>query len=282
MIDPAMEAQYNNRANVPEHPDLLAEWAEKSMAWEAAAPAKALDLVYGDSDAEMLDLFLAEAADAPVHMYVHGGYWQANTRKSSSFIARPLVAAGAHVAVVDYGLCPVVTIDEIGRQVRAALAWLWREAERFGGNPDNVTVSGHSCGGQLVGMAMATDWAGFADGLPPDLVKGGVSVSGVFDLVPLVDTTINEKVGMDLATARRNSPLFLEPATRAPLALYWGADETDAFRRQSEAMADMWGGKGVATVAEAIPGVNHFTVLTGMDDPAHPATRAILRQMGLG
>lgn len=282
MIDPAMEAQYNNRANVPEHPDLLAEWAEKSMAWEAVAPAKALDLVYGDSDAEMLDLFLAEAADAPVHMYVHGGYWQANTRKSSSFIARPLVAAGAHVAVVDYGLCPVVTIDEIGRQVRAALAWLWREAERFGGNPDNVTVSGHSCGGQLVGMAMATDWAGFADGLPPDLVKGGVSVSGVFDLVPLVDTTINEKVGMDLETARRNSPLFLEPATRAPLALYWGADETDAFRRQSEAMADMWGGKGVATVAEAIPGVNHFTVLTGMDDPAHPATRAILRQMGLG
>lgn len=282
MIDPAMEAQYNNRANVPEHPDLLAEWAEKSMAWEAAAPAKALDLVYGDSDAEMLDLFLAEAADAPVHMYIHGGYWQANTRKSSSFIARPLVAAGAHVAVVDYGLCPAVTIDEIGRQIRAALAWLWREAERFGGNPDNVTVSGHSCGGQLVGMAMATDWAGFADGLPPDLVKGGVSVSGVFDLVPLVDTTINEKVGMDLETARRNSPLFLEPATRAPLALYWGADETDAFRRQSEAMADMWGGKGVATVAEAIPGVNHFTVLTGMDDPAHPATRAILRQMGLG
>lgn len=282
MIDPAMEAQYNNRANVPEHPDLLAEWAEKSMAWEAAAPAKALDLVYGDSDAEMLDLFLAEAADAPVHMYIHGGYWQANTRKSSSFIARPLVAAGAHVAVVDYELCPAVTIDEIGRQIRAALAWLWREAERFGGNPDNVTVSGHSCGGQLVGMAMATDWAGFADGLPPDLVKGGVSVSGVFDLVPLVDTTINEKVGMDLETARRNSPLFLEPATRAPLALYWGADETDAFRRQSEAMADMWGGKGVATVAEAIPGVNHFTVLTGMDDPAHPATRAILRQMGLG
>jgi arylformamidase len=230
----------------------------------------------------MLDLFLADTADAPVHVYIHGGYWQSNTRKSSSFVARPLVDAGAHVAVVDYGLCPAVSIDEIGRQIRAALAWLWREAERFGGDPDNVTVSGHSCGGQLVGIAMATDWGRFADGLPQDLVKGGVSVSGLFDLAPLVHTMINEKVGMDAETARRNSPLFMEPATPAPLALYWGGNETDAFRRQSETMAEIWGKKGVKTVAEAVPGVNHFTVLTGMDDASNPATRAILRQMGLG
>ena len=281
MIDPVMEAQYNNRANVPEHPGLLAEWAAKSAAWEAEAPRKALDVPYGDSDAEMLDLFFANAADAPVHMYIHGGYWQSNTRKSSSFVARPLVEAGAHVAVVDYALCPAVTIDEIGRQVRAALAWLWREAERFGGDPDNVTVSGHSCGGQLVGMAMATDWADFAEGLPQDLVKGGVSVSGLFDLAPLLNTSINDKVGMDAETARRNSPLFMEPATPAPLALYWGGDETGAFGWQSETMAEIWGGKGAETVARAVPGVNHFTVLTGMDDPAHAATSAILRQMGL-
>ncbi|UCH75058.1 MAG: alpha/beta hydrolase [Rhodospirillales bacterium] len=282
MIDPELERQYNNRANVPEHPELIAEWAEKSVAWEAEAVHKALDLAYGDSDSEMLDLFLADAEGAPVHMYIHGGYWQANTRKSSSFVARPLVAAGAHVAVVEYGLCPAVTIDEIGRQIRAALAWLWREAERFGGNPDNLTVSGHSCGGQLVGMAMATDWDGFAEGLPADLVKGGVSISGLFDLIPLVDTTINEKVGMDTETARRNSPLFLDPAAAAPLALFWGGDETDAFRRQSKAMAEIWGARGVPALAEAIPGTNHFTVLTGMDEQSHPATRAILRQMGLG
>ncbi|MDH3228682.1 MAG: alpha/beta hydrolase [Alphaproteobacteria bacterium] len=282
MIDPEMEQQYNNRANVPEHPGLLAEWAAKSAAWEAEAPRKALDIVYGDSGAEMLDLFFADAADAPVHMYIHGGYWQSNTRKSSSFVARPLVDAGVHVAVVDYALCPAVTIDEIGRQIRAALAWLWREAERFGGDPDRITVSGHSCGGQLVGTAMATDWGIFAEGLPHDLVKGGVSISGVFDLAPLVDTSINDKVGMDPQTARRNSPLFMKPATQAPLALYWGGDETDAFRWQSESMAESWGGKGAITVAEAVPGTNHFTVLTGMDNPTHPATRGILRQIGRG
>jgi arylformamidase len=282
MIDPVMDRQYNNRANVPEHPALIAEWAAKSAAWEAEAQKPRLDLVYGDSAAEMLDLFLAEASHAPVHMYIHGGYWQANDRKSSSFVARPLVAAGAHVAVVDYGLCPDVTIDEIGRQCRAALAWLWREAERFGGDPDRVTVSGHSCGGQLVGMAMATDWKAFGDDLPADLVKGGVSISGVFDLEPLLNTTINIKVGMDAEIARRNSPIFLTPAREAALALYWGDDETDAFRQQSETMAAAWGAKGVETVAEAISGVNHFTVLTGMDDPAHPATRAILQQLGLG
>ena len=281
MIDAAMEAQYNNRANVPEHPELLAEWAAMSAAWQADAKT-VRELVYGDSDAETLDLFLADARNAPVHMYIHGGYWQANDKKSSSFVARPLVAAGAHVAAIDYGLCPDVTIDEIGRQCRAALACLWREAEGFGGNCDHITVSGHSCGGQLVGMAMATDWAQFGADLPKDLVKGGVSVSGLFDLEPLLNTTVNIKVGMDTETARRNSPLFMTPACDAPLALLWGGDETDAFRWQSETMAAAWDAKGVETVAEAIPGVNHFTVLTGMEDPAHPATRAILRQLGLG
>ena len=281
MIDSVAEGQYNNRANVPEHPSLLADWAARSAAWQDDARAMRT-LSYGSGDAEMLDLFLADAEGAPVHMYIHGGYWQANDRKSSSFVARPLVEAGAHVAVIDYGLCPNVTIDEIIRQCRVALVWLWRESERFGGDPDRITVSGHSCGGQLVGMAMAADWAEFGADLPKDLVKGGVSVSGVFDLEPLLNTTINIKVGMDGETARRNSPLFMEPASGAPLALYWGGDETDAFRLQSEAMAAAWGAKGVETVAEAISGVNHFTVLTGMEDPAHPATRAILQQLGLG
>ena len=281
MIDPIEEGQYNNRANVPEHPELLAEWAAKCAAWDTDARAMRT-LVYGDGDGEMLDLYLAEADNAPVHMYIHGGYWQANDRKSSSFVARPLVAAGAHVAVIDYGLCPDVTIDEIARQCRAALAFLYGSVKGFGGNPDRITVSGHSCGGQLVGMVMATDWSEFGADLPRDLVKGGVSVSGVFDLEPLLNTTINIKVGMDAETARRNSPLFMEPACDAPLALLWGDKETDAFRLQSEAMAVAWGAKGVETVAEAISGANHFTVLTGMEDPAHPATRAILQQLGLG
>lgn len=281
MIDPAMDGLYNNRANVPEHPELLAEWAAMSAAWEADAK-KMRTLIYGDSDAETLDLFLAEADNAPVHMYIHGGYWQANDKKSSSFVARPLVEAGAHVAVIDYGLCPDVTIDEIGRQCRAALAFLYRCVKSFGGNPDRITVSGHSCGGQLVGMVMATDWAEFGEDLPKDLVKGGVSISGVFDLEPLLNTTINLKVGMDDAVARRNSPLFMKPVCGAPLALYWGDNETDAFRQQSETMAAAWDAKGVETVAEAISGVNHFTVLTGMENPAHPATRAILQQLGLG
>ena len=277
MLDPATESQYNNRANVPEHPRLLAEWAAKSVAWQAEAKAMRT-LAYGDSNAETLDLFPADAEGAPVHMFIHGGYWQALSKRDCSFVARPLVAAGLHVAVVDYGLCPDVTIDEIGRQCRAALAFLYRGAREFGGDPDNITVSGHSCGGHLVGMAMATDWEAFGAGLPPDLVKGGVSVSGLFDLAPLTDTSINDKVGMDAETARRNSPLLMDPSARAPLALYWGGDETVAFREQSEAMAAAWSAKGVATVADAVPGVNHFTVLTGMDHPAHPATRAILEQ----
>ncbi len=282
MVDAAMEAEYNNRARVPEHPRHIAEWAEKSLAWESEARA-VLDLAYGESAAETLDLFLADAENAPVHMYIHGGYWQANTRKSSSFVARPLVAAGAHVAVIDYGLCPDVTIDEIARQCRSALEWLYRNAGRYGGDPGRITVSGHSCGGQLVGMVMATNWREFGDDLPADLVKGGVSISGLFDLAPLIDTTINDKVGMDAAAASRNSPAFLEPAvTSSPLALIVGERESAEFHRQSREFAANWGSRGVPVEVIVSPGRDHFTVISGMDDPADPATRAILGQLGLG
>ncbi len=281
MIDSAMEKQYNNRAAVPEHPELLAEWAVKSAAWEADARVMR-ELIYGDSDAESLDLYLADAEDAPVHMYIHGGYWQAGTKKTSCFMARPLVAAGAHVAVVDYGLCPDVTIDEIVNQCRSALALLYRAVAGFGGDPGRITVSGHSCGGHLVGMAMATDWPAFGDGLPRDLVKGGVSVSGLFGLEPLIDTTINLKVGMDIECARRNSPILLDPATAAPLSLLVGGLESGEYHRQSRDFAAAWGAKGVPVNLTVVPDANHFTILAGMDTRDDPATVAILEQMGPG
>ncbi len=281
MIDSAMEKQYNNRAAVPDHPETLAEWEIKSAAWQADAMG-VRELAYGDSEAESLDLYPADAEGAPVHMYIHGGYWQAGTKKTSCFMARPLVAAGAHVAILDYGLCPQVTIDEIVRQTRAALAWLYGNVAAHGGNPDRITISGHSCGGHLVGMAMATDWPAFGDGLPRDLVKGGVSVSGLFGLEPLIDTTINLKVGMDAECARRNSPVLLDPACAAPLSLLVGGLESDEYHRQSRDFAAAWGAKGVATEVTVVPEVNHFTILAGMDRAANPATVAILSQMGLG
>ncbi len=280
MIDPLMERQYNNRAAVPDHPEVLAEWEIKSAAWQADAKG-VRELAYGDSAAETLDLYLADAEGAPVHMYIHGGYWQAGTKKTSCFMARPLVAAGAHVAVLDYGLCPDVTIDEIVRQTRAALAWLYGNVAAHGGNPDRITISGHSCGGHLVGMAMATDWPAFGDGLPADLVKGGVSVSGLFELEPLIDTTINDKVGMDIECARRNSPILLEPAPAAPLSLLVGGLESDEYHRQSRDFAAAWGAKGVPVGVTIVPEANHFTILAGMDSPADPAIVAIVQQSGL-
>ncbi len=281
MIDPVMEAQYNNRAAVPDHPDVLAEWEIKSAAWQADAKG-VRELAYGDSDAETLTLYLADARDAPVHMYIHGGYWQAGTKKTSCFVARPLVAAGAHVAVVDYGLCPDVTIDEVVRQCRSALAFLYGCVAAHGGDPDRITVSGHSCGGHLLGMAMATDWPAFGEGLPGDLVKGGVSVSGLFDLEPLIDTTVNIKVGMDAGRARRNSPILHEPASAAPLSLLVGGLESDEYHRQSRDFAAAWGAKGVPVEVAVVPGANHFTILAGMDTATDPVTAAILEQMGLG
>ena len=280
MIDPDMEKQYNNRAAVPEHLEYMANWAAKSTAWEADARTM-LELVYGDSDAETLDLFPTGAGRAPVHMYIHGGYWQAGTKKSSSFVARPLVAAGAHVAILDYALCPDVTLDEIVRQTRASLAWLYRNVSAHGGDADRITISGHSCGGHLVGMAMATDWASLGEDLPRDLVKGGVSVSGLFDLAPLVRTTINERVGMDEECARRNSPVLREPACAAPLALLVGGLESAEYHRQSRDIAAAWGARGAPMEVSIVPDRNHFTVLAGMDTADDPVIVAILKQSGL-
>jgi arylformamidase len=223
-------------------------------------------------------------------VFIHGGYWRAMDKADFRYVAEGLVPAGAMVAVVNYALVPSVDIDEIVRQNRAALAWLWHHAADYGGDPNRIFVSGHSAGGHLTAMMMATDWPGFDRALPKDLVKGGCAISGVFDLEPVRLCYLNDDMGMDEATAARNSPIWLlDRMTPAPLILCVGGIETDEFHRQQADFAAAWAAAWSAapppagaplTVVDA-PGMHHFVVVDELAKAESPLNRAVRDQMSL-
>ena len=241
-----------------------------------------MDVSYGPGERETMDLFLPEQNHAPVHMFIHGGYWRAMDKSVFSYLAEALVEAGALVAVVNYGLCPAVTLDEITRQMRAACRWLWQNCSKFGGNPGSIHISGHSAGGQQTAMLMATDWPSLSPDLPSDLIKSGVPVSGIFELEPMLYLPLNEDLKLDGKSAHCNSPIFLNPVTDAPLSIVVGGKESDEFHRQSYNFAQTWRERGAKTEYLDLPGQNHFTIVDQMKHRDNPLTTILLRHMGLG
>ena len=273
------DAQYNNRARIPEHLQILAEWAERSAAARAALPAT-LDIAYGRDPAERLDLFPAATPRAPVLVYIHGGYWRALDKADASFIAPPFVAAGAAVVVTNYALCPAASIEEIVRQQREALAWVWRHAAELGGDPERIVVAGHSAGGHLAAMTLATDWPAVDPRLPADLVKGALSLSGVFELEPLRHAPfLASDLRLDAAAAERLRPIALA-APKRPLFALVGGDESEEFLRQNALIAETWGPAAVP-VCEAVTGRHHMSVLRELAEPGSRTHRLALRLLGL-
>ncbi len=251
-----LATQYNNRAMVPEHPQIFARWQSHIQAFRTQAHSR-LDLAYGVAERETLDLFLCDQANAPLHLFIHGGYWQAMDKNYFSFLAQALIQKGVNVAIINYGLCPAVSLDHIIEQLRQACIWLWRYAAECGCDRNRLQISGHSAGGHLCAMLMATDWPKRATDLPSDLIKSGIAISGLFDLEPLCYTPINQALSLDVDTARRNSPMFLMPATTGPLLLAIGGLESSEYHRQSQDLAARWH----TLTVEICPGLNHFTVV---------------------
>ena len=279
-----LDAQYNNRAMVPEHVDIHAAYDADGEAVLSEYNVR-LDIPFGPSTEETLDIYLPEIPGteaAPVNVFLHGGYWFSRHKNDFRFLARGLVPSGAILVVVNYALVPSVDLDELVRQCRAATAWTHANAQSFGGDGGKIYVSGHSAGGQLTAMMMATDWPAFGEGLPTDMVKGGAALSGIYDLAPIAMTFMQESLGFTSDQVARNSPEFLSPSTDAPLIIGVGGDESDEFRRQSEALSKAWGNKGTDCSLMQLPGINHFTILGEYADPESALTQAVLKQMGLG
>lgn len=268
-----LDAQYNNRAAVPDHPAYFERWARDSAQARETLPCR-LDLAYGPGERERLDIFPAGGgASAPALVFIHGGYWKGLDKSDFSYPATALVDAGIAYVAIRYPLAPAAGMDEIVASVRRALAWLWREGRGHGVDPARLVVSGHSAGGHLTAMLLATDWPAVADDLPADLVKGGLSISGLYDLEPVRLSYHNAELRLDAAAARRNSPLHHLPATAPPLALVVGAEETDEFRRQQQEFLAAWRARGLEGSGAEFAGLNHFSIVDGFYDPASPLQR---------
>jgi len=252
------EREYNARAAIADHPRIFGRWAEQAAATRRLR-ACLIDLPYGDTVGEKLDLFPARGESAPLLVFIHGGYWRSLDKSDFSWIAPPFVAEGVAVALLNYGLAPRTPMEDIVRQVLHALAWLYRRADRYGIDPDRIYVCGHSAGGHLTAMAMAALWPVLGADLPADLVKGGLAVSGLYDLAPLVHAPfVNTDLQLTAARAARLSPVRLPAATGAPLYTAVGALESSEFRRQNGLLATHWPRNFRRDIP--LPGCNHLTV----------------------
>jgi arylformamidase len=256
-----MEPQYNLRARRPDYDvNVVPDWIQRSAAYRESARCQ-LDLAYGPGPRERLDFFPAADADSPILAYFHGGYWQRGDKSVYAFLAEPFVKNGVSVALVNYDLCPSVRISQISPQARRAMAWLWRNAKDLGGSPDRLYVMGHSAGGHITGMIMATDWPSIGADLPRDMLKGGIPVSGLFDLEPLRFSSINDGVRMDEAEARAESPMNHPPATDAPQLVVCGGAETEEFHRQSDMYVQAFATARRPMERYTVPDCDHFDEL---------------------
>lgn len=233
---------------------------------------------FGQSLTETLDLFPAKNPGAPLHVFFHGGYWRSLSNKEFSFAARGLVEAGVSVAVVNYALCPSVTLGELVRQCQVSLLWLADHAADYGYDAGRITVSGHSAGGHIVGMLLATDWQGLY-GRTPDLIRGATAISGLFDLAPFPYSWLQPKLQLTGRDVMTLSPVRIAPRVACPVNLVVGALESDEFHRQSQAYQAhlLEAGPNRDVLVASVADCDHFTVIDGLNDGSGQVFDAIMR-----
>ncbi len=271
-----LDAEYNNRALVPDHEAVMAVWARQSETAAARADAT-LNVSYSDNKSHKLDIFpVNEKNPARTLVFIHGGYWQALDHSVFRFPAGAVNDAGMTYVSLGYPLAPGVTVDEIVDSVRSGLGWIWRNGKDHGIDPGEIHIAGHSAGGHLVAMMMGTVWPAVASDLPADLVKSGTAISGLYDLEPIRLSYLNEALGLDAEAASRNSPVnHPPPPERGPLLAVVGGDESAEFHRQQEDYLALLEGHGANAIGFVLPGANHFTIVNQLADPDSTVLGAI-------
>jgi arylformamidase len=270
-FDPSyLDRMYNNRALVPDHAKHFGQWAEASDDARAAHPHH-LDVAYGDGAMEKLDVFPAAKNEskkgAPVLVFIHGGYWRSLDKSDHSFIAPAYTNQGACVVVPNYALCPAVTIPQIVMQMVSALAWTYRNIRKYGGDPSRITVIGHSAGGHLATMLLACQWNVYANGLPANLVKNAMSISGLYDLEPVMHTPfLKDSLRLTPAQVLLASPAWMPRPRQGKLYALVGANESAEFLRHNSLMQSAWG-KSTVPICESVAERNHFSILEELTAP---------------
>jgi arylformamidase len=269
-----VEREYDNRAAVPGHPAIFARW-ERDSEFARRTLAGELGLAYGTDPRQRIDLFAARSPRGFL-AFIHGGYWRTLDRSMFAWLAPSYVAAGVSVALVGYRLCPQVTLGEIVEDTIAATNWMFADARcrAAGAGTAPMVLTGHSAGGHLVAALFAAPRGRLA--FDTALIAGGVAISGVFDLEPLLLYSANEDLRLDAAGARRWSLMQARPTIAAPLVVAAGGAETAEFQRQSREFAAAWAPQARGCLLH--PGLNHFTILDAFIErgqPLHQATLAL-------
>lgn len=273
-----LDHQYNARAAIPDHPEIFERWradsrlARDGLRWEA-------DCHFGSSPAETLDFYPAAVPNAPLLVFIHGGYWRSLDKRDFSFLAPTFVKAGVAVAIPNYGLAPATPIAEMVRQMLRAMAWLYRHGAELGIDRRRIAVAGHSAGAHLAAMMLAADWPLMAGDLPRDLLRGATCISGLYDLQPLVRTLfLQDDLRLDDATAQRVSPVAYRPALPLPLFTAVGNAESSEFKRQNRLIREAW--PHCFRRDLPLPDRHHLASVEALCDPDHALFHVTLNLLG--
>jgi len=278
MIDERLEAQYVIGKLRPDLAELTDDWAARSLSYRTVARAR-YDVAYGDDPREKLDLFYSDASQAPLLVYLHGGYWQRGDKSMYSFIAKPFVENGVDVAVIGYPLCPQVSLSSLVNSVRQSLVYLFNHANKLNINRERFNLCGNSAGGHLVAMMMATTWQDIDLALPNDLIKFGVPISALYQLEPLRQTSLNEAIGLEADEARANSPQFLSPVSDAPILSAVGGSETSVFFTQTDAYIQQWQSDSRRIEKYVEADADHFDIIDNLGDATSGIFQAVFQRL---
>lgn len=255
-----IDEQYNPRLKTKNVPELLQRILDNSARIRSQHDHQ-LDIQYGPTLAEHFDYFPTKVNKAPLHVFIHGGYWHSFTSKEFALVAEVFLENNINVALLNYALCPHVTLDEIVRQCRAALAFLYKNNLALGYDPQQISISGHSAGGHLVGMMLSTDWEN-QYGLPANLIQSSCAISGLFDLAPFPYSWLQPKLQLSWDQVKRNSPLHHHPPpSSGPVIVTVGSEESSEFHIQSESYVNVLKQHGYSVDYLDLEGKNHFTIL---------------------
>jgi arylformamidase len=244
----------NNGRAVANSSDIVAGWEQRSTGLRKRYPAQ-LDLRYGARERNRIDVLKA-GERAPTLLFIHGGYWQMRAKEFFTLVAEGPMAHGINVALTGYTLAPDVTLDEIVAEIHAAIDYLARELPALGGDGKGIVVSGWSAGGHLTAMALSHPF-----------VRAGLGISGIYELEPIRHSYLNEKLGLDEAGSRRNSPIKQATGPHKPLSLVVGSAELPLLRQQTADFACYRARHGLPVTYEEIPGADHFTIMNEMIAP---------------
>lgn len=273
-----LDSQYNARAAIPDHPRIFQRWRDESAAARNVLRCEP-DYRFGPSPGESLDLYPAATRNAPLLVFIHGGYWRSLDKQDFSFLAPAFVQAGVAVAMPNYDLAPATSIEEMVRQMLRAFAWMYRNLPQLGIDTQRIVVAGHSAGAHLAAMMLAADWPRWSSDLPRSLLKGAVCISGIYDLQPLVRAPfLRADLNLDDKTARLVSPVQYQPGLATPLITAVGADESDEFQRQNRLIREAW--PHCFRHDLRLPGRHHLASVEALAEPGHPLFNATLRLFG--